>query len=158
MKPKFRAWDKEEKKMIYPDDSYGDHFGEKTSILITLIGGAMNEASDEFQERFEPGVVHQLGRAHGCASGAGWQDTLAQAAKEKSVNQLGFATRKLGDEGDIEFVVAQGGLDSIESLFQLCVTQILILQPVTQVTDTLEQVGSPPPIILKMFFDALGCH
>ena len=67
------------------------------------------------------GLVHQLGWAHGGAPGARRQHALAEGGEEDGIDQLGFAARKLGDEGDIQFVVAQRATTLVEALVDLVV-------------------------------------
>jgi hypothetical protein len=50
---KFRAWDKENKKMLYPDGIYGLDMEENTAIISLYIAGGMNNVQDEFQEQYD---------------------------------------------------------------------------------------------------------
>jgi uncharacterized phage protein (TIGR01671 family) len=53
MKKKFRLWDKENQKMIYPNTIYGDEMGENTELISQYIAGEMSEFVDgEFQESY----------------------------------------------------------------------------------------------------------
>ena len=52
-KIKYRVWDKQDNKMLYPDGCYGDDWGPNTEIIAYMLVGAMNGASDEFYERYE---------------------------------------------------------------------------------------------------------
>jgi uncharacterized phage protein (TIGR01671 family) len=49
---KFRAWDTEKVKMLYPDGIYGQEMGANTYSITCLIAGVMNGACDEFQEQY----------------------------------------------------------------------------------------------------------
>ena len=94
-------------------------------------GGAALAGLDRQQPqvRFAAVFIHDFGRAHGGAAGARRQDALPEVGEENGVDQLGFPARELGHEGDIEFVVAQGGQDVFEALINLGVAQLLSVQP-----------------------------
>ena len=55
MKLEFRAWDKEEKKMLYADSRYGSENGVNSQVLMELVADAMNGnwGGDEFTENYE---------------------------------------------------------------------------------------------------------
>jgi hypothetical protein len=50
---KYRVWDKENHKMIYPDGMYGEDMEIGTEIISLKVAGEMNGCSDEFQEQYE---------------------------------------------------------------------------------------------------------
>ena len=113
--------------------------------LVFGDGGAVLACLDrqQLQARFRIPVVQQLGWAHGGAPGAGRQDALAEIGEEDGVDQLGLAARELGDEGDVELVVAQGSHDVIEALFGLRVAEVLSVQPTAQLAHRVGDLAAP---------------
>ena len=91
----------------------------------------------------------------GGAPGARGQDALPEVGEEDGIDQFRFAARELGHEGDVKFVVTQGGKDVFELLINLGVAQFLLLQPGFEVGDGVSERRAPFAVRLEMLFEVL---
>ena len=82
------------------------------------------------------GVVAQLRGAHGGAPSAGGHDAAPVVGKKNSVDELGFATGKLGHEGDHNLVLLDTLAQALNVVFHCGIEKVAGAQPLGQRLET----------------------
>lgn len=105
------------------------------------------------QTRRQLRLPAQLRRTHGGAACTGRHQPAAVMGKEDSVDQLGFAARELGHEGNHDLVGAHLLFQSLQALLHRGVQQILGHQPFTQLLQLGGKTPSPCAILTKLLVE-----
>ena len=121
-------------------------FGQ-TQGLQPGIDGQQTQAGPQ------SGVIAQLGGAHGGTPGAGRHDAAAITGKENSVDQLGFAARKLGNKSHHDFVGADLVFKALETLLHSSVHQLVGVQPLGQTLQLLGKRTPPSAVQFKLIVE-----
>ena len=94
-------------------------------------------------------VVDELGRAHRGAPGRRGQDAPSVVGEEDRVDQLTFATRELGHEGDDQLVLGQPLQADLDAARRVGFEQLIGVEPDAQAHHCLRQRFAPLAVLLE---------
>ena len=99
------------------------------------------------------GVVAQLRRAHGRATGARRHDAATIAGEEDRVDEFRLAARELGNEGDHHLARAQLRLELAQAFGDRQVEQVVLAQPGGQLFEPSGDIATPDAVLVELLIE-----